>query len=378
MPVSLDVAVIIAIVAVLAIVAAAALFGGAKKEPVVVCPRCRTRLFSRRCLVCNWPAATMAEKRTLESLTAVREQIQRYAGLGLMDCAACDRLLESLEAERRQWVAPAARADRGCRTCGATFDCGGKRSAAATVASPEKAAQEVSGSAQPVIAASAPAADGDELRCAPRRLWRSNRRARQFVERQAAAAANVAVPVVPAATRPHALAGATGSTRSAARTPAAPRRPVFDLLSAFLEEQNIRWGELIGGLLIVGCSIALVISFWAKIAERPFLKFFVFNGVTAAMFGLGLYAAHRWKLCTDQPGRAADFDSLGAAEFFSDRSIYRRDAVGADIQHGRRGDFRAAICRACTAAGESDAAQVWLLVIGGLCLRCWNCSCGVG
>ena len=77
-----------------------------------------------------------------------------------------------------------------------------------------------------------------------------------------------------------------------------PRRPLFDLLSAFLEEQNIRWGELIGGLLIVCCSIALVISFWAKIAERPFLKFFVFNGVTAGLFGLGLYAAHRWKLRT--------------------------------------------------------------------------------
>ena len=65
-----------------------------------------------------------------------------------------------------------------------------------------------------------------------------------------------------------------------------------------MEEQNIRWGELIGGLLIVGCSIALVISFWAKIAERPFLKFVVFNGVTAALFGLGFYAERRWRLRT--------------------------------------------------------------------------------
>ncbi len=58
-------------------------------------------------------------------------------------------------------------------------------------------------------------------------------------------------------------------TPAAPREPLSPpRRPFFDLLGAFMEEQNIRWGELIGGLLIVGCSIALVISFWAKIAER--------------------------------------------------------------------------------------------------------------
>src|SRR4029079_17541539 len=44
------------------------------------------------------------------------------------------------------------------------------------------------------------------------------------------------------------------------------------------------------------------ISFWADIAERPFLKFFVFNGVTAALFGLGLYVHHRWKLETTSHG----------------------------------------------------------------------------
>ena len=69
-----------------------------------------------------------------------------------------------------------------------------------------------------------------------------------------------------------------------------------------MEDKNIRWGELVGGLLIVGCSIALVISFWARIAERPFLKFFVFNGVTAALFGLGLYSKKRWNLRSTSDG----------------------------------------------------------------------------
>lgn len=96
--------------------------------------------------------------------------------------------------------------------------------------------------------------------------------------------------------------------RQTAAAPPTASRPTpapcawSDLFAAFLEEKNIRWGELVGGLLIVGCSIALVISFWARIAERPFLKFFVFNGVTAALFGLGLYSEHRWRLRTTSRG----------------------------------------------------------------------------
>ena len=69
-----------------------------------------------------------------------------------------------------------------------------------------------------------------------------------------------------------------------------------------MEEKNIRWGELIGGLLIVSCSTALVVSFWSTIAERLFLKYFVFNGVNAFMFLVGLHAARRWKLPTTSTG----------------------------------------------------------------------------
>ena len=69
-----------------------------------------------------------------------------------------------------------------------------------------------------------------------------------------------------------------------------------------MEEKHIRWGELVGGLMIVASSIALVVSFWWAIAERPILKFGVLNGVTAALFGMGLYAARRWKLPTTSQG----------------------------------------------------------------------------
>jgi len=63
-----------------------------------------------------------------------------------------------------------------------------------------------------------------------------------------------------------------------------------------MEESSIRWGELIGGLLIIGCSLALVISLWSQIKGEPLLKFSVFVGMTAGLFGMGFYSAHRWKL----------------------------------------------------------------------------------
>ena len=69
-----------------------------------------------------------------------------------------------------------------------------------------------------------------------------------------------------------------------------------------MEQSNIRWGEIIGGLLIIGCSTALVVSLWAQISSIPVLKFLIFTTVTAALFGVGLYTEHRWKLPTTSRG----------------------------------------------------------------------------
>jgi hypothetical protein len=95
---------------------------------------------------------------------------------------------------------------------------------------------------------------------------------------------------------------APASPMPVAETPRQPRRSFTEVLETFMEESSIRWGELVGGLLIIGCSIALVFSLWAEIATRPFLKFSVFIGVTTALFGLGFYSAHRWKLPTTSRG----------------------------------------------------------------------------
>jgi len=78
--------------------------------------------------------------------------------------------------------------------------------------------------------------------------------------------------------------------------PPVPRKSFGEMLAAFMEERNIRWGELVGGLLIVGSSIALVLSLWSKIEAIPYSPFLIFATSTSAIFGVGLYAHHRWKL----------------------------------------------------------------------------------
>ncbi len=86
--------------------------------------------------------------------------------------------------------------------------------------------------------------------------------------------------------------------------PPAPKRPPkkswMEILTSFLEERNIRWAELIGvlvgGLLMVGASVALVISLWEKLAAVPVLKLFIFVAYSSVVFAAGLFAYRRWKL----------------------------------------------------------------------------------
>jgi hypothetical protein len=84
--------------------------------------------------------------------------------------------------------------------------------------------------------------------------------------------------------------------------PPVPRRTLTEWLSAFMEERNILWGELIGGLLMVGCSIALVISLWQKLEQIEYFPFLVVAAMTAALFGMGQYTLHRWKLPSTSRG----------------------------------------------------------------------------
>jgi hypothetical protein len=104
-----------------------------------------------------------------------------------------------------------------------------------------------------------------------------------------------------------------------------PRRSFTEMLGTFMEESSVRWGELVGGLLVIGCSIALVVSLWSEIAASTFLKFSVFIGVTTALFGLGFYSAHRWKLPTTSRGVLVISTLLAPLNFLA-MTVFSREA----------------------------------------------------
>lgn len=93
--------------------------------------------------------------------------------------------------------------------------------------------------------------------------------------------------------------------------PAAPRpaeaprarRALADVLAAFMQERNIRWGELVSGLLIVGSAAGLVLSLREQLKEWiPYFPALLFLLGTAAFHGVGLYTLQRWNLRSTSRG----------------------------------------------------------------------------
>jgi hypothetical protein len=84
--------------------------------------------------------------------------------------------------------------------------------------------------------------------------------------------------------------------------PAPPKKSWTEILAAFMEERNIHWGEVVGGLLVVCSSTALVVSFWESLKSIHYFQTFIFVTITSAIFGVGLYAHHRWKLASTSRG----------------------------------------------------------------------------
>lgn len=85
--------------------------------------------------------------------------------------------------------------------------------------------------------------------------------------------------------------------------PAKPRRELGNILQAFMEEKNIRWGELVSGMLIVGSGIGLVISLWSTLQKAiPYFPALLFMLCTTAIHGAGLYTLRRWNLKSTSRG----------------------------------------------------------------------------
>ena len=56
-----------------------------------------------------------------------------------------------------------------------------------------------------------------------------------------------------------------------------PQRTLAGVLSLFLESRNILLGELVGGLLIVGGSVALVATLWNSLEQIPYFPFLMLS-----------------------------------------------------------------------------------------------------
>lgn len=79
--------------------------------------------------------------------------------------------------------------------------------------------------------------------------------------------------------------------------PSTPKQAVSEIVASFLAQHNIRWGELIAGILIVVCSIGLVLSLWSTLTSaHRIVPAVVFMSADAAIFAAGLYTMKRWKL----------------------------------------------------------------------------------
>lgn len=117
---------------------------------------------------------------------------------------------------------------------------------------------------------------------------------RSVPKREATAAAPAPEPpvLVPSVAPPAAVPPAPPADTAPPAPP--PRRG--SVLAAFMEERNILWGEVVGGLLIVGCSIALVVTLWNRIETIPYFPFLLSALVTGALYGAGHYTLHHWKL----------------------------------------------------------------------------------
>ncbi len=79
--------------------------------------------------------------------------------------------------------------------------------------------------------------------------------------------------------------------------PPPPAISKAEVIRSFLAANNIRWGELVAGMLIVVCSIGLVISLWSTvITQHRIIPSLIFLSANAAIYAAGFYTLRRWRL----------------------------------------------------------------------------------
>lgn len=76
-----------------------------------------------------------------------------------------------------------------------------------------------------------------------------------------------------------------------------PRRTFSEVMSTFMQEKNMRWGELASGIMIVLSAVGLVVSLRETLENTiPYFSALLFMLITAAIHGAGIYTLKKWKL----------------------------------------------------------------------------------
>ena len=104
-------------------------------------------------------------------------------------------------------------------------------------------------------------------------------------------------------------------------------RAWHDRVAGHMAAREIHWvepvGVLLGGLIMVGSSIALIASLWHRLEALPYLKFAIFVGYTSLVFAAGLYARHRWRLRSTGDGLLVIAMLLVPLNFLAMASLWR-------------------------------------------------------
>ncbi len=256
------------------------------------CPRCQssTGQWTGTCAVCGWPHLAGARTDSRAALRGLDTQLTKLANLGAIDSETTATIQAAIATQDARLAELAAEYEARARSKAVPPDM------------PVEVREEAT--AEPVVPVEA------KEPAAPKVVGSPSERVREYAaSRLAAMEAESVEPPLP---------------------PPKPREALSRLFAAFMEEKNIRWGELVGGLLIVGCSVALVISFWSEIAAQPMLKFGLLGGVTAALFGVGLYTDRRWKIHNTSHGILAIATLLVPLNFLA-IAAFTRGAAANDV-----------------------------------------------
>ncbi|MBC8289244.1 MAG: hypothetical protein H8E37_02905, partial [Planctomycetes bacterium] len=254
------------------------------------CSRCQVQLkpYQVRCPSCSQVLSSL-QKQYAEDLRATRRQILRFRDDGFIDGEEAERFLKMLQsATDPQRAAEVARKLELNREDPRPEKHPGK---------PNQQPVTEAESAQPgsvEIAVPLQPADKPPAETTPIVAQLLSRRESTHAEKQTAPSGEAA-----------SSAAEDSAPQPTAETTAARgrvSRGLGEILATFMEDRNIRWGEIVSSFLIVGCSIGLVISLWSTLESIPYFPALLFLLVTVAIHGAGLYTLRRWRLKTTSRG----------------------------------------------------------------------------